>query len=479
MPELDQILIQKLFHLGERYPADFENPVPSLTQASQLADSLIPQAFETLVKKIIQQDDGEVAFLGRRVLEDMLLSQYPELKMQNPNIYQSYQRLVGLLKFVNLSARGTEQISELVEKYLLDAMLTGIPVNKKFDEVLDIYDDEMFGGVIAETLGKAMLKSTGNIGNKQIIRPDGKNVSSFIGNWLSDYNQSALYSLPAGEKRGAVQRITYVNKSQNTHGLSDDDRKLLLHVFELYDWLRYGASFTVKETLQPMLRQPVPRPPVASIMSKPAPVHGQDLDVLKKRIEQVVPNPSPGAGAPPSPVGRGELLMTPQEIKREVATPELITHEELELPPHQEVKKTIVPQAPKPVVSNPSPAPSGHPLPKGEGKPSQPVQAVPKMNLTTLASISMVDDLKKIEINHLRQNPLNQQIQLIKSKIVNLAQANRLLPYYTVNAFEQSPLFRAYLSHGQSKFAGSPMTNDLSQAEFEAIADLRKEIERL
>jgi hypothetical protein len=109
-----------------------------------------------------------------------------------------------------------------------------------------------------------------------------------------------------------------------------------------------------------------------------------------------------------------------------------------------------------------------------------------------LDQIRVIDDLKKVELSSLREGPVGVQIQILKSIILNLANANKLLPYYTVSAFEQSPLFRAYLQVGSAiiadnnpdritafKNAAAKVGSQLTLQEFEAIADLKKEIERL
>jgi hypothetical protein len=156
--------------------------------------------------------------------------------------------------------------------------------------------------------------------------------------------------------------------------------------------------------------------------------------------------------------------MTPQEIKREVSTPEL-TGSITKPAPEQPLKRFETP-SPEFLPQSPPPPP--------------PVRKQPGiMSLRTLSDIKFMDDLKKIEVGHLRQAPVSSQIQAIRSKIILIAQANKMLPYYAVVAFEASPLFRAYLDHGNSKFSGTGSRGDLTQEEFEAVADLRKEIERL
>jgi hypothetical protein len=116
-------------------------------------------------------------------------------------------------------------------------------------------------------------------------------------------------------------------------------------------------------------------------------------------------------------------------------------------------------------------------------------------NLDSLDQIKTVDDLRKIEIEHLQQGSLPDQVEKIKLLILHLARVNNMLPYQTVSMFEQSPLFKQYLSLGANLVADHKTDrkiafNDalaklkasgqkgMSLAEFEAVADLREEIER-
>ncbi len=242
MPELDQSLIKKLFHLGERTAVDLENPVPALGEPAQLADLAILQKFETLVQKIIEKDDGELALLGRRVLEDILLPEYPQLKQEQPEIYERYERLIVLLKFINLVTRGIPQISELIEQHIIDALQAGIPVKNKFEEVLEDYDDMLLGGTIAQALANALSKSTQPLGQAPIaLKGENRPVRPTVANFLTDYFQATLPPPGRMQRVGAVERITYLNQSPNVRSLSKDNKDVLLRVLELYDWLRFGS----------------------------------------------------------------------------------------------------------------------------------------------------------------------------------------------------------------------------------------------
>ncbi|MGE5392122.1 MAG: hypothetical protein ACM3NH_00015 [Candidatus Saccharibacteria bacterium] len=185
-------------------------------------------------------------------------------------------------------------------------------------------------------------------------------------------------------------------------------------------------------------------------MEAPKKDHGTTIDELKSRL-----SPQPKAPA-----------MTPQEIKREVATKEIGDGQAPAQPRRPE------PARPAPVELN----------------------LKPQEGLKSLDDVKTIDDLKRVEPAHLRQAALPDQIKKLKAKIVYLAAVNKQLPVFALSAFEQSPLFRQYLKIGGAAITGGDTKAGYIQVmtklkdagedvinlyEFEAIADLRKEMERL
>ncbi len=264
-------------------PTDFENPVPNITEAKQLADPALFQQFETLVQKIIDKDDQEVALLGRRVLEDILLPQYPELQNGEPEIHERYQRLIVLLKFINLAVRGMPEITSLIENNLIVALQAGIPIKKKFQEVLNVYDDTLLSGTVSGSLIKALSNSTEKLGTA-ILLLKGKNQPAHptLANWLSDYRISTLQPVGGGEQIAtAFDRVTYIRQSPNVKKLSKDEQDVLLRVLEPYDWLRFGSALLrtgLEESATATAREPlyikkerlvVPSPPKSPITPTP------------------------------------------------------------------------------------------------------------------------------------------------------------------------------------------------------------------
>jgi hypothetical protein len=224
--------------------------------------------------------------------------------------------------------------------------------------------------------------------------------------------------------------------------------------------------------------------------------HGASLEALeaaasKKMLTTPVPRPGSQFAA---------------ELKREVTTPELSGPKITEGRGIQTLP-TVRPTPPAPKIPGPKPGiqpvvphmiiPKPEPVHKADPKlmvPRTSNTMSSTSGLKSLADIKSVDDLKKIQAAHLRQGPLPSQVALIQNKITTLAHANKILPFYTVNAFEQSPVYKSYLTIGLAMMAdadgdrakafvkaagGTHGSDALNFDEFEALADLRKKLESI
>ncbi len=468
-------------------------PLSFITDRKQLAYPEVFEQFKQIVEGSIEFDNREEALKARMLLEDILIGKYPELKTESPELYEKYQKLIVLLKFECLSSRPFAEIENLIKNHLTDAIKAKIPIQEKFQDVLNVYDDVREEGAIAESLANIMLRSFVTVGSNPLTIAD-KNVPPSIGNWLLDYDRNTRKAGPILETRGAIERITYINQNQTVRKLSNTDRKLLLIILELYDWLKYGTAFeeATVDFQQVVKNQNIPVAPRPRTPPRPpTPSHGQDLEVLRRQMGET------GISKQISDSSKQTLVkMTPEEIKREVKTPELVSpprNADPESSSGVSVSQKRDPEMNSGLrISKPVPLPTkflpSSVAPENYYRPAS-VKLTPSKSLN---DIQIVDDLKKVDLSYLRAGTLQAQISNLQSRIIYLAQANRLLPYYVVNAFEQSPLFKIYLQIGSAmihdnnadrtvvfKNAANKAGSDLTLQEFEAIADLRKEIERL
>lgn len=275
--------------------------------------------------------------------------------------------------------------------------------------------------------------------------------------------------------------------------------------------LQRGAFVSLKNLLEEATGRnlsyynPALTPKPKPLTPLPVPEHGATLNSLKERLT------TPHAAKPgPHPVS------FKHELDREVNTPELSAHEDqaainspksLRKPPVLEDKPILPPIKEKNEVLDQDAAwrlSNKVVVPKFDVEmPIPQPSAVPKVRnrtarhgLVDLNALSRIDQLDKIEPAHLRQGPLSGQTQLIKNKIAQLAKENEMLPVSLLPKFVQSPLFQVYLKAGSimidrnmtaSKVALESVMSELeaqgndtlSQQEFEAVADLKKELEAM
>jgi hypothetical protein len=355
-----------------------------------------------------------------------------------------------------------------------------------------------------------------SVGTKNITLKDGKTVAPTISNWLKDYKSKTNTN-----DAGNLNIASYFTNNKNTSGLDQNLLNFLAYILYFYDWLRFKASKTSFEETEPTFSFKEPTTPLpinsASVNPQrrvqsglnsqpsvlkprstvPAPgektefekrlaqinvqpsvpttpkinlgqqrgevqifnEHGGNLEELRKTI-QAQKKPIPPVNLP-TPSVNPVVKMTPDEIKREIKTTEL---------PPPEVPK---PQIPKPVQTVHKLVETAKLEIKWE---EASLNSIHPPMLSSLNEIRSMEDLKKIEVANLRQGSLYEQTLKIKTKIKEIAGANMMLPYYAVGAFEQSPLFRAYVHAGTAMIHGEGKS-ELSQKEFEAIADLKRAIE--
>lgn len=225
--------------------------------------------------------------------------------------------------------------------------------------------------------------------------------------------------------------------------------------------------------------------PKKSAQSNQDSEHGASLDTLMHRVV----DEKPTIPIAPAPINLNQ-------IKQQVTARELPVGAPIPPPGKDRSGKSnksdsmMAPPLAKPPVPLPPTMPTMVAPPIAE--PKYKASDQPTLGLNSLKDIQTVDDLKKIEAAHLRQGYLPEQIKFIRSKISYLAAANRLLPIQVVNIFEQGPLFKLYLQMGSEIIGTSG--NDYKQVmakiaaagsevlsfqEFEAMADLRKDLERM
>ncbi|MBX4187773.1 MAG: hypothetical protein KW793_01405 [Candidatus Doudnabacteria bacterium] len=210
--------------------------------------------------------------------------------------------------------------------------------------------------------------------------------------------------------------------------------------------------------------------------------HGASVNSLKEALTGVSPIP-PKLALPKPPTQPEPETEEPVE---EMPLEEELPKPEMPLTPNSAwmlSNKVVVPKSG--ATANPHPKAVPHVR-----------NRLAKHGLAELKNIRSIDDLKKVEPAHLRQGPLVEQIAFIKQIISKLSRENDVLPISIIPVFEKSPLFQTYLKAGAmliEKNTGDTKIvideimeeieaegmDSLTQQEFEAVADLKKELESL
>jgi hypothetical protein len=425
-----------------------------------------PQFFEQIEQVVYEIEGGAAPQEAKNAFEQ--LSQLIDSAGANrDNLTNKYIKILLALRLVSLSLVKDEEKGKFLEEnivLLLQQDYADLMFWLKLLFAMYEYDKDIVTD-LQRAFVQAIERSNDLLGKANITIGD-KEVKPFVKYWVLDFR-----SFPAPRvQRGPLEENTYLSQGINTKSLDNKDLAVLRKLLRIYDWLRFQVTIPVKQTAEGREMPAAPEAP-----------HGASLEAFKQKLEKVSGTSTP-SGRPTmgmaKPLAKPGVQMTPQEIKRELNALEL---------PRPEMQKSQPPQMPRQ-----GPVPPVMPPRPQTGVPT----AGPAHGANFLADLNAVEDLKKISLADLRQGTLPAQISLIKSKIIHLSQINKLLPYYTVNAFEQSPLFRLYTTIGahviadttpnrQQAFeqAAKKLENQgqssMTISEFEAVADLRKEIEKL
>ena len=527
-----------------------------------LKDEDIAYELKLFVLDVIESSDlAEIGFVMTSLHN--LIQQIPELADNDPILYREYLRMLTVLKGSLLSNMLDTDVAAFLKENLLFAL--EVPDFEITDKLYDVFvlargfpvriDD------LKKQFSRALEENLEYLGTEGLkMKNEDEERTPTVRNWILDYNQfAARFINPAAKqiKRGGVERAAYITQSENVANLNEDEKQILLRVLALYDLLRFGFTEMAAVKLRALPKTVAPKSPAPQVSAAPRPVVPKPAvpkppqipkpPVIQSRplppvVKPVIPPPPPKfipaepkiiqtvkppvipAPVKPAapPVSKPAVGITPEELKREVLTPELPKYvpaepkiiQTVKPPMVQEQARPAVQVAPEPITPVapahapiPPPAPKPAPIPKPNLSPKPVVPPAPaaRPNFSEASSVSglksvddvkYVDDLKKVRIVHLRQGNLSTQVSKIKSKIAYLAAVNHLFPQEVVSVFELSPLFRLYLTVGNAMMSNASSdrrsafeeainkiresgNEDMTLPEFETMADLRKEIERM
>src|SRR3989338_559564 len=174
------------------------------------------------------------------------LSKYPELRIDNPAILRRYEKVISMLMAASLVARPESEIREFFLQHLLDIL----PVNDldlrdnlylRFVYLGNTYNDQRLD---RERIGHLVQENTERLGTGELTIPNSAQTRpATLGNCIKDYE---LF-FPSFTVLRSLHRLQYLQASPNPRRLNDQERKLLLRLFEYYDFVRF-PSVALKET---------------------------------------------------------------------------------------------------------------------------------------------------------------------------------------------------------------------------------------
>ena len=198
-------------------------------------EDLIKRDFASVVERLVGEairtnNVPDACELVRR------LKLVKSVKENGSGLYNFYQGLVILLKFVSLAIHKEKEVKILLSESLLYALRNNIDVGEKLQEYLKI--DE--GGVgVDKELRRGLIYSLEHnqekLGGSSLVLNDGNKVSPVVSNWLASYNDQQHLS----QARSKFNQINYLNTNADARGLNNFDKTTLKQVLEIYDRLLF------------------------------------------------------------------------------------------------------------------------------------------------------------------------------------------------------------------------------------------------
>ena len=179
--------------------------------------------------------------------------------------FQSYWHRLAFKAFVNMPANVK---ADLLSRRLLYAVSRGYNPDELIQKYFEMYDDKDLVKNVFTGFVKNLEDNTETLGSNSLSVEDKKFLPQ-VKNWIYDY--SKFPSLNA--RRSNIDRLNYVNQSQNVRPLTQGQRQALLKILKLYDdmlnpepqMISSKPSAPIFEAPQPAIQiaPAVPRPPAA------------------------------------------------------------------------------------------------------------------------------------------------------------------------------------------------------------------------
>ncbi|MCX6796403.1 MAG: hypothetical protein NTW06_02800 [Candidatus Falkowbacteria bacterium] len=197
-------------------------------KTNSLVDESHLKTLDSLVKRIISNDDEKKAFELSALLDKAMVNNAAELKANN-EIFNFYKNIIIKLKFIALSLLSENEIIELLNNYFVwQFTIEHYDFIDKFKKKLlyiVVYEDR---DKFKEDVKKSLLE------NGLIITRETERKA--IKDWLNDYNSNL--GLGVADK---LKRTQYLINLKRIRNLQDFEIERLKILFNLYEFLKISS----------------------------------------------------------------------------------------------------------------------------------------------------------------------------------------------------------------------------------------------
>ncbi len=283
--------------------------MPSLAELTE-KELALPENYEKVRTAYFDCVDQLLVPESRRFADLLDKKIGPSFQSLNPDLYQKYQRIIVLLKFISLITLDEASLIKLFRFHLLDAFSNNIDLNERMTGRMYFLPDTVFEEERLHLLD-AIKENNQKLGSQPIVlKGDTQPVAPLLKYWLADYDRTL-----GPEKQTDLQRQQYLAQNNNVKTLNPPEKDILAKVFQFYDNLKpfslaeIDKYFTQAEpTGAPQEETPeqaaVPTIPVGPTVERPPImplVPREDTFGSQSSIPTPLPTPTPVVSPAPAP----------------------------------------------------------------------------------------------------------------------------------------------------------------------------------
>ncbi|MBU6447701.1 hypothetical protein KGQ24_02590 [Patescibacteria group bacterium] len=163
-------------------------------------------------------------------LANFLVKEGPIMEKQDPKMYGEYQLMWYSCVFSAFPALSADDQRNILSQRILAASFLDADV----DQIMLSYFNHGYSLQDASTIGRTLandLEQNNETLGTNPITVQGRRYLPAVKYWIMDY---ANFPSQSG-RRGSIDRLNYINKSQNLRPLTQTQKQTLLKILKLYD----------------------------------------------------------------------------------------------------------------------------------------------------------------------------------------------------------------------------------------------------